>query len=779
MRSSRLVPVVILVLSALAYLPSVGGDFVWDDRPLILGDTQIQSFEALPQLFARDFFAPGEVRGKYGYYRPAVSLSYMIDWALWKDNALGYRLTNLFWHLVCTLLVWLLARRLIAKPPWAADVAAALFGLHPIHTESVAWIAGRTDVLCTAAALGALLAWEAYLRRNDARLGFVSAKKKTDATPPARAGWGLLTAALALFAASLFAKEMGVVVLPAALALAYFHRPERAALRRLTPEGALLVAVLVAYLALRIGVAGVLADTPPPEHAWWKAALTFPAALAIYATKLLAPVQLSAYYVQPYATHPFSLAGLAGLALLAGAGFVLVRLCKRDAALALLVLLLLLSLGPLTNLVRISAPRDMGFPMAERFLYLPSAFACLLVALAIGRINVGGKRGATMIAAVAVLVALALGVRTVSASQLWRDEKLVFEHALEVNDQAPLMWIALGAAYRRDGRVDEALQALRKAETLNETLKSADPVALYNNLGTALATAGRLGEALEAFDRALERGRETDRVQFNRAEALRLLGRPDEALTAYDAALRVTPTYIQARWRRGSLLAELRRIDEAQADLQDVLRRVPDHPEANALLRELAQAPVEQPADAKLREANELFRADKVDDAEIALKQVLELRPGDPEALIGLAHVARRRNQIEQAVTLLRQALLAQGDNPHTYATLGGLQGRLKDYAAAAVSYRRAVELAPDDPGLVAGLASALFRTNDRAGAKAALDAAAKRFPDEPAIVLALLNYYFESGDLATAKKLLPRAVELAPTHPQVRQFQKVLADKP
>jgi protein O-mannosyl-transferase len=767
----------VMAVTAAVYAPSVPGGFVWDDRALILNDEQVHSTAHAPSLFTRDFFAPGEDDVEYGYYRPLVSLSYMLDWAAWGENPLGYRLTNLLWHLAATALLFVLLLRVLPPTIWPATVGAAMFGLQPVHVESVAWIAGRTDVICTALALGALVAWQLYLEKNRERIDPESIPKKKRRLmkeAPERSGLGWVALAAVLLLGSLLAKEMGFIAVAMVWPWAYLTvARDRESLRRVLPELAVLTIPAAIYLLLRVGLAGVTTGVAPEAHTWVNALMTFPSALTLYLGRLVLPINFTAYMVHPYVSHPFSPWGAVGLGLIVLAGVLLWQAWKKMPLAALMLTGLLLSFVPLANLVRISAPADMGFPMADRFLYLPGAFFAALWAVAVQ--DSRRKRSSLILMLVFLGLASVVYFRvTVEAAERWTDEAAVFEHALQKNENAPLLWTTLGATYRRAARNEEALAALEKARDLNEKLGTADPVAIENNLGTALAAAGRLPEALAAFDRAATFGRQIDRVQFNRGEALRLLSKKTEALVAYEAAIAANSNYLAPRLRRAALLAARDQTEAARAELKTVLGLSPGHLEAKAMLARLGDAPVE--GDPRLLEANRLFRAGKIEEAEALLRAVLADDPEQPEALVGLAHVERRRGNPAEAQSLLQRAVRVQPDNPHSWLTLGAVQGQQKDYVASEQAYRRALTLLPEEPQTRVGLASALFQNGKRDEAGAVLEEAAKLFPDDLGVILGQITYAFEAGDPDQARAYLQRAAELAPTHPQVKTWTGVLS---
>lgn len=722
MNKSWLLLGVILALTAAVYASSLRGEFVWDDRALVLDDEQLRSFANVPRLFARDFFAPGQDDFKYGYYRPLITLSYMLDWSLWRDRPLGYRLTNLLWHLLAVALLFILVRRLAPDSPVAAPLAAGLFALHPIHAESVAWIAGRTDVLCAVFALGSLLAWHRYLQ---APATDPKAKKKT--APAVKRDWRWLALAAFSFFLSLLAKEMGVVVLPAAWAMTWlFPAPAQKKSFPLAPTVAF-AAALALYLVLRLAVAGVTTESPSSSHSLLRALMTFPGAFALYLGKLFYPGQLSSYWAHPYANHPFHPTGLMGLLDLTGILVLLRALRKSDPLLSFALAAFLASFLPLANLLRISAPADMGFVMAERFLYLPSAFFCLTIALAASRLYRRRRAAAWAVTGLLALLIALGGVRTVSAAAVWRDEVRMYENALEQAPAAPLLWANLGAAYRRLGRLENALDALHKAESFNRQNPSADPIALYNNLGTALATSGKLEEALAAFDRSLSFGGQQDRVQFNRGEALRLLGRIDEALAAYNASIRSNPAYADPRLRRAQIALGKGDLATAEADLREVLRG----------------------------------------------------DPRNPDAMTGLGHLLRRTDKMDAAADLFGQVVALRPDDYSTWLALGGVEGQRGRYPEAIAAFEKARALRPNEPQPIAALAAALFRAGERERVRTLLDEGWARFPQSAELALGLLNYTYETGDRDQAKQWLAQAAALAPDHPQVVQYQKAFAEQP
>ena len=140
---------IIIAGSIIPYYNAPKGYFIWDDIPLIRDDHQIKSWNFLPKVFSRDFFGYNEKARKYGYYRPLVTISYMIDWNLWNIKSAGYHYTNIWFHILNGLLVFAILLKLFRRKPLIPLIGTLLFVTTPIHTESVTWIAGRTDPICS------------------------------------------------------------------------------------------------------------------------------------------------------------------------------------------------------------------------------------------------------------------------------------------------------------------------------------------------------------------------------------------------------------------------------------------------------------------------------------------------------------------------------------------------------------------------------------------------------------------------------------------------------
>lgn len=541
------------VLAGLIYLNSLEGEFVWDDRPLILQSPSVMSFDDLGEVFAGDFFSHSQIPLPYGYYRPLTTLSYVLDWALWDDSPFGFHLTNVLLHGAASILVLLILLRLgLGDGP--ALAAACLFAVHPIHTENVSWIAGRTDILAFVLTAAALMVYLVAFNDREDRLPpakrKTSGKEKTRDRVPSKPSLRPLplAVALALFVAALLAKEMAAVLPVWVFLIAFLHHNSgwRRALERTLP----FAVVLVAYGVVRFLIVDVPAPAQPASISLGMTLISIPFTIVRYLWWMLLPLDLNAYVQNPYVSsiaEPRFWAGvLALVALTAG----VLRLGKQRPQVALFGAMLGVSFLPILNIVRVASPEDMGNTMAERFCYFPSfpfvAMLVVAVPLLFPRI---GRRARPVLATTTVILLLVVAAAvTWNRTRDWQDDVSLFTDTVAHAPQAALPWAQLVLAHVRNGRPTEARRALdeairfgpkeptvimmqttllvmegkvRQAIPLQERLAHASgpgqPIAL-NNLAFLYRTDGRIEKARQILEELIEDGKAHSDVWYNLAE---------------------------------------------------------------------------------------------------------------------------------------------------------------------------------------------------------------------------------------------------------------------
>ena len=666
------------VLAAVSYLPALSGGFVWDDV-IFAEEPVIHAVSGLKSIW----FSPADIRNE-GHYWPLVYTSFWLEHKLWGLAPAGYHAVNIALHLANCLLLWRLLARL--RVPGAA-VIAAVFAVHPVHVESVAWIIERKDVLSALFYLSAVLVWIRFVEQ------------------PRPARYAL---ALALFTAGLLSKSV-VVTLPAALLIWHWWqqgRVTRVDLLRLAPFAAVAVGITVGDLSF-------YTSREPLELGYTLAerALIASRALWFYVGKLLWPADLAVIYPQ-WEIDAGDLSAwaypVAAAALAAGLWLARRRLGRGPPA---GVLYFAVTLGPVLGFV------DYGYLqfsfVADRFQYLASigVLAVLIGAAAhrVGRLPAAYRHGALGLAAVVVVV---LGGLTWRQAGVYRDEVTLFSHVVAHNPQARDAHLNLGSALFEAGRNQEGLEASRIA--VEQRPDSAGALA---NLGRALIHFGQLEEAERHLRRAVRIDPRSATAHQNLAEALRKQERYAEAVESYRAVLAIEEEFALAHAGMGMALFR----DGLHAAALDAMARAlalqPSLPTAAVLHLHMGRA------------ARELGR---LPEAAAYLERAAEIDPDRIDPLLDLASLRIAQGRSADAERTLRNLRNSRATDPvalHNVAEALRAQGR---YAEAIASYRAALQAKVDFAPAYAGLGIALFQSERFEEAIAALQQALTLQPDLP-----------------------------------------------
>lgn len=562
-------PVIAVALAAVvAYAGTLVYGFVLDDRILVLQSYHLHQWRTLPALLTQQFMANGgEV---VHYYRPFITLTLFADLMVWSTNPFGFHLTNVLAHLLTSLAVLALGRRLTGNDT-AALIGGLLFALHPIHTESVAFISGRTDVFATLFSVAAVLAYAAW--RESGRLL-------------------LYVASLLAFLLALLSKEVAVVV-PALLVLYDWccrgDLRSRSAVARALIRYAPLGLVLAVYGAARLVALGRLADSDPVTWADGRgrtiAALRI-AAEYMWATLMPYPIH-TFYQVKSY-TEMTGVTAWLGLALLAALLAATALAMWRQPRLGFGLVWFWVSIVPPigANLLPVAKAY-----MAERFLYMPSVGICLvggmLLARALGRIEPG--RAARIRPVPAAGLALLLVASTVLVqlrNEDWKDELRLYTSMV---DSAPESWLPrlnLGFEYLRRGMAPAAVAELRKAHEL-----SPGRAKVKASLGLAEASVGNVDAARVLAIESYRIDPRDPSVVSMRADVHAFRGELEEVGQYLRETLALNPHQVAALFNLSAVLQKLGRQIEADATLGRALEldRImnTDHFSANRVIAEV------------------------------------------------------------------------------------------------------------------------------------------------------------------------------------------------
>ena len=514
---------VALVMATYARSPSNG--FIWDDDGYVQNNPTLRTPDGLRDIWFRI--------GAIPQYYPLVHSTFWAEYQLWGLDPRGYHVTNVALHALSAVLAWRLLARLAVPGAW---LAAAVFAVHPVEVESVAWVTERKNVLSLACALASLLV---YLR--------AAPPEAPPGTRPAPL-WRY-AAALALYAAALFSKTVTASV-PAVLLVVYWWKRGRLALRDvawLAPffaAGLALASVTVWMERNHVGAAGAEWQLTPIERG-----LIAGRALWFYAGKLVWPHPLAFFYprwtIDAHAGWQYAFPAAA--AILVAALWLARRRIGRGPLAAVLVFagVLVPALGFFDVF-----PFRYSF-VADHFQYHASVAAIAgLVAAATIAIGTRAPRIAA-IAGALVLVALAAAAARQVAN--YRDLPTLYASVIRANPESWAAYNNLGKYLQNEGRYDEARDLLEQALRL-----APHQARIRNNLGAALTSLGRLDDAERELRRALlDAGEDIDRADARVYLGVALIrqGRYEEAVQELRNADRIRPADAWTLYNLGVALA--------------------------------------------------------------------------------------------------------------------------------------------------------------------------------------------------------------------------------
>ncbi len=512
--SARISVLIVAAAAVAAYWNTLANGFVYDDMTNVVANHWLTGVQHLPEIFS-SHVAAVDARTSTSFYRPLMHVFLMASQTLFDPAPWGFHLVNVLLHAGCSVLVFLLASHLLAGlARWfggvsAALLAALLFAVHPIHTESVAWISGITDLSSAFFWLLGLYLYVAHGR------GESSGSR-----------WCLALSVVSFFAAML-CKEIGVTLVVVVILYDLLQGPTSQ--RRPTTLWRWLpfAMVAVAYLGLRTwALQGFAPGVKVHELTPFETMLNIFPLIAGYAGKLLVPIGLSPVY--PFSpahsiADPRVISG--ALLAVAVAGGVVAARRSRVTLVAAAILIV-----PLLPALYIPSLGSSVF--AERYLYLPSVGFVLLAVSALRRISDELPRAASVLALSCLLVLVSFFVATVSRNMDWRDDRTLWADAVRKVPGSAMAHENYGYGLLAAGLYDDAIAEYRTALELGSS--AADT---YANLGVAYAHNGDPGRAIAAYRSAIEARSDHAEAHLNLGLALLGIGRLDEAAEECRAAL--------------------------------------------------------------------------------------------------------------------------------------------------------------------------------------------------------------------------------------------------
>jgi tetratricopeptide (TPR) repeat protein len=581
----------------------------------------------------------------------------MLDAELFGLRAGWHHMVSVALHAANVLLLFALLRRMTGSIARSTAVAA-FFAVHPLHVESVAWIAERKDVLSTLFWLLTMWMYVSYVRRP---------------------GWLRYTGTLAVFAIGLMAKPM-LVTLPLVLLLAdwwplnrydgydRYDRYDRyrrflVLLREKLPMVALVVASSVITLVVqRQGGAVASLDLLPLSVRVSNAFVSY----FTYLGKTFWPVDLAAFY--PYnrsLTLGLGAVALLGIVALSVAAW---RASRTRPYAGVGWFWFIGTLVPVIGVVQVGTQA-----VADRYTYVPHIGLFILIVWGVSDLLARLPARRVVLAATAVALVVASSVVARAQVDTWQNGRTLWEHALVATDRNYLAHTMLAGLLGQEGRHQDALAHLRLAVQFDPAYPEA-----HLNLGVSLAALGQHADAMAAFQRALRLQPTLAGAHVGLGFALVNLDRHAEAQPSFERALQLDATLVDAHRGLGLVLARQGRTADAERHYAEAVRLDPD---AASAQRKLGKARMDE---GKAAEAIALYR------------EALRLRPEFPEAHSDLGFALMASGRRQEALAHFTEAIRLRPDFVEPRLHLGFMlaaEGRFED---ALVHFTEAVRLAPD-----------------------------------------------------------------------------------
>jgi len=631
-------------------------------------------------------------------WHPLTWLSHMLDCQIYGLNPGGHHLTNVILHILNSILLFLIFRRMTGAL-WKSAFVAALFALHPLHVESVAWVAERKDVLSTFFWMLTMGAYVLYVENPGIKRY-------------------LLT--VLFFALGLMAKPM-LVTLPFVLLLldywplGRFHirhvddsqhtedvsrkdtrrnkgKPRNAVENAVQADKnttsnyrwSLLFPLLWEKIPFFILAAVSSVVTVYAQQEIIKTLELYPLgtrisnALVSYVTymgKMLVPTNLGIFY--PYAGNILTIWQIGGSILLLAGITVLVILAVRRPYLTVGWLWYLGTLVPVIGLVQVGLQS-----MADRYTYIPLIGIFIIISWGAPDFLAKMRYRKTVLAVSTGVLVLTLMTMAVGQVKSWRSDITLFKHATEVTRNNWLAHYNLGIALQEQNKVDEAIAHYAKALKIKPHYSKA-----HCNMGNALQKQGKIDEAIAHYYSALKIMPDYAKALYNLGVALQEQGKIDEAIAHYYSALKIKPDHASAHYNLGNALATQGRLDEAISHYSEALRINPDDDDTRANIQVLLTVLKETDKDIK------------------RLKELLENNPGDPGLHYILGNQYYKRRDFEKSIYQYQKALSIQPNAVPVLNNLAIVYMAKRDYEKAVSVFGRIADLQPDNASVYYNIA--------------------------------------------------------------------------
>jgi tetratricopeptide (TPR) repeat protein len=490
--------ILIAVLGFLIYAPSLNGKFIYDDKFLVKDNSYVKSWTNLPKVFTQDIGSGADQ--PYSFYRPLQMISYMADYSIWGLKTLGYHLTNVILHVLAAIAVYWFVSVLFSHPLLSL-ITGLLFVAHPMHTEAICYISGRSDPLSLIFFLFTFIFYIKQTRKDDAvQFGFM----------------------IASYILAILARE-NCMIMPLLFLLYHYTLKEKMKPKLFLP----ILGMSVLYIILRVTALKFLIQNLPIHTTVLERLPGFFVAMTGYARILFWPFDLHVEYGAPVFpwNNPAAITGIfIFIAILA-----LLVIKRRSSLTFFSIAWFLITLFPVANIYPINAY------MAEHWLYLPCIGLFMLMAKAITWL--GEKKKLYLAAAVITATLISFySFITLKQNEYWNNPVSFYERTVKYINWNPKLYDNLGDALCSAGRDADAVPYFKRAIELDPMYTGA-----HNNLGNVYFKMGKYDDAFALYRKSVEIKPNFALGYLNLGNVAVVMGRTDEALAYYARSAELAP----------------------------------------------------------------------------------------------------------------------------------------------------------------------------------------------------------------------------------------------
>ncbi len=579
--------IIIFAATIISYYPILDNEFVWDDNVFIVSNEEIKSLKNIPYFFANDV---------EGLYRPIRSVFYASSYALFGLNQLYYHLQAILIHLIAIILIYYILLK-ITDSRFISFTASLIFAVHPIHTESIAFITSSFDQI---AIIFLLLSLYYYI-------------KTTKQEKLYSMDWYYLS--LLFFAIAALTSEIALTLPFLVILYDWFfiekdYKQLKSKIRYYVPY----FAILVSYLIIRFFFIGVITRTSPSSaYAYFLTLATMTKVILVYIYLLIFPKNLAIERTVPLATSFFELAVILSVITILVVVFLAYYFRNKNKLVTFSIIFFFITLLPVSNIIPIQRF------IAETYLYLPSLgfaiIAALMINYLLGKANITESKKTAAIFII-ILLAIPYAILTINRNDVWQDELTLWANAvkdspysskthfnyaiilqdrkdyqnalthyllsLQLNPNRYQTYFNLGTLYEAINQRQNAVGAYNASLILNPNFADA-----HNNLGLLYSKLNQSELALKHLKLSLELDPSNARFHLNLGSHYNSINQLDLALEEFRQTLKLNPNLAETHYNIGIIYIKQKRYDDAEYEMQQALKINPKLIPAKLALEDL------------------------------------------------------------------------------------------------------------------------------------------------------------------------------------------------